>query len=177
MPCHIDKTDRPGCRTKNKEKMKITNDYLIAQGFTEHNMSGKFWMKYDQPMTYNIRIRETVEGEGHQVSILKIKTKVYGKLDINVTNDDNTRYFVGHVVDVEELEAIIKACGIEMKEQKPAKVSKWRKKYPYFLVRSKQFKVFVMYENEALFTGFETDDYNEAMAEINCRNKEHNRKK
>ena len=117
--------------------MKITNDYLTAQGFTEHNVSGKFWMKYDQPMTYNIRVRKTVKGEGHQVSIMKMKSKEYGKWDINVANDNNSRYFVGHVVDVEELETIIKACGVEMKPAKTTKVSKWRKRFPYFLVRSK----------------------------------------
>lgn len=157
--------------------MKITKDYLIAQGFEEKFVDYRFWMKYDQPMTFTISLRETVDGEGYQLNVFKRKTDEFGKLFENFSNDDNSRHFMGHVTETEEMETIIMACGIEMKPAKPAKVSKWRKRFPYFLVRNKQFKVFVMYENEALFTGFETDNYNEVMAEINRRNKEHIRKK
>lgn len=157
--------------------MKITNDYLIGKGFSEKNAGNQFWKMDDQPSTYTVTIRETVDGEGYQLSVLKRKTKEYGQLPGFPTNDDNSRHFFGNVTETEEFESIIKACGIELKPQKPMKISKWRKRFPYFLVRSKQFQVYVMYENEALFTGFETDDYNAAMAEINRRNKEHNRKK
>lgn len=148
--------------------MKITSDYLIAQGFKKQD---DLWLNFDEPSTFYMQIREAPGSDGFRLEIQRFKTKEFGVYGVNITPDNNGCLFMGYVTTIEEMETIIKACGITIK---PVKVqqSKWRKRYPHYLVTCKRFKVYVMYENENLYTGFETDDYNEAMEEINRRNKE-----
>ena len=149
--------------------MKITNDYLIAQGFKKQD---DLWLNFDEGPKFYIQIRKAPGSDGFRLEIQRFKTKEFGVYGVNITPDNDGCLFMGYVTTIEEMETIIKACGIKTTPKDKRKATNWRKRFPHFLVRCKRFKVFVMYEDEALFTGFETDDYNEAMEEINRRNKE-----
>lgn len=142
--------------------MKITEDYLIQHGFKKLD---NFFLKV-QENVWNISIRPTVGNESWQLSVFKCSTEQYGKLEGNLCADNNSMSFLGTVTTAEQIQNAIIACGIEKKPN-------WRKRFPFFLVRGKKMQVYQWIGEEAIFTGFETDDYNAAMAEVNRKNKEH----
>lgn len=141
--------------------MKITEDYLRSQGFSQ---KADIWMKYDEKPSYYIQIREIPESDGYRLEVQRFKTKDFGTYGVNVTPDNDGCVFLGYITTTEEMETIIKVCGIR---------TDWRKKMPFSVKRMKTtFRLYQHYEGKNVFTGFETTDYNTAMAEMRKRNKE-----
>lgn len=141
--------------------MKITEDYLKAQGFGV--AIGMFIRSFTNP-NMMIHIRKTQDDESWQLSVFKEATQTYGTYEGNQQPDNNHQSFEGCVTDIEQIETAMKLCGIRID---------WRERIPYFISRTKStFKLYQNYEGKDIFTGFETVDYNTAMAEMKRRNKE-----
>ena len=141
--------------------MKITEDYLKASGFIL--VCGGFSKSHTNP-TWNVSIRPTVDDASWQISVFKAATQTFGTHDDNPTPDSDNRWFMGCVTETEQIESAIKLCGIH---------TDWREKIPFSVKRSGgKFKLYQYEEGKNLFTGFETTDYNTAMAEMRRRNNE-----
>ena len=145
--------------------MKITEDYLTDHGFKK--LDGYFLKA--QGNEWHASIRPTVSHESWQLSVFRRATEEYGKIEGNLCADNNSMSFLGTVTTIEQIKNAMIACDIEKKPN-------WRKRLPFFLVRGNKMKVYQWIGEEAIFTGFETEDYNAAMAEVNRKNKEHIRK-
>jgi hypothetical protein len=139
--------------------MKITEDYLIASGF--HRFCGGFSKSHKNP-TWNVSIRPTVGDASWQLSCFVCSTKEFGIYEDNPAPDTNCQSVLGCVTDIEQIEQAMKFCGIH---------TAWREKIPFSIVRSGgKFKLHQYEDGKNLFTGFETTDYNTAMAEMKRRN-------
>lgn len=141
--------------------MKITENYLNQHGF---KLFEGIYSKAESEK-YTISIRRTVGDDSWQLSVFKQWTETYGRYK-DVADDNDAMWFVGKVTEVEQIQDALIACGM-------IKKNIWRKRFPFFLVRGNKFQVHEWFGEEAIWTGFETDDYNAAMAEVNKRNKEH----
>lgn len=141
--------------------MKITEEYLRVQGFSQR---ADIWLKYDDEPSYYIQIREIPESDGFRLEVHRYKTKEFGTYGDNATPDNDGCLFLGYVTTTEEMETIIKACGIR---------TDWRKKMPFSVKRTDgKFKLYQYFEGKNVYAGFETNVYDEAMAEMKRRNKE-----
>lgn len=141
--------------------MKITSDYLIAQGFKKQD---DLWLNFDEPSTFYIQIREAPGSDGFRLEIQRFKTKEFDVYGVNITPDNDGCLFMGYVTTIEEMETIIKACGIR---------TDWRTKIPFSVKRSGgKFKLYQYFEGKNVYAGYETNVYDEAMAEMKRRNKE-----
>lgn len=145
--------------------MEITIDYLKAQGFKNWNKDE--WFKPFKE-DWHISIRPTPGNDSWQVSVFKRPTETYGKRSEDLANDNNAMSFTGCVTKVEQIEDAMVACGLKERPN-------WRERFPFFLVRGKKFQVYQWQGDEAIWTGYETTDYNQAMAEIKRRNIENNK--
>ena len=143
--------------------MKITVDYLTEHGFKD---CGGFFMKTEK--TSHISIRPTKGNDSWQISVFRQSTETYEKFDESMPQDNNSMSFIGCVTEVEQIKDAMVACGV-------AKKTDWRKRFPFFLVRGNKFQVHQWLGDETIWTGYETTDYNQAMAEIKRRNIENNK--
>ena len=145
--------------------MEITEDYLKVQGFKNWNKDE--WFKPFKE-DWHISIRPTPGNDSWQVSVFKRPTEAYGKRSEDLANDNNAMSFTGCITTIEQLDLAKRACGIKDKIN-------WRAQIPFSIKRTKRtFKLYQYFDGKDIFTGYETPDYNTAMAEMRRRNVEFN---
>lgn len=145
--------------------MKITEEFLERQGFK--NLNENEWFLQIGGASH-VRLRPTVGNDSWQINAFKDSTEKYGRNKDELPRDDNTKMFVGDITDTEQLKDVMIACGLTERPN-------WRERFPFFLVRGKKLQVYQWQGDEAIWTGYETTDYNQAMAEIKRRNIENNK--
>ena len=145
--------------------MEISEDYLQANDF---RMVCGHYTK-NGAAKCNVQVRRTVGDNSWQVSVFKPSTKEFGKYEDLPSADSDSLWVMGCITTVEELEAAMKLIGFKDK-------TNWREKMPFSVKRTKRtFKVMQHINGKDTFTGYETNDYNAAMAEMKRLNIENNK--
>lgn len=143
--------------------MEITEEYLRLNGY---RWALNMFIKSNAKPNWTITIRRTENDNSWQLDVFNCPTKNFGVYEGNKAPDSNYQSFRGCVTDIEQIEVAKKLCGITDKIN-------WRERMPFLVKRTKKtFRLFQYFDGKDVFTGYETPDYNTAMAEMRKRNVE-----